>query len=180
MSDDESSVGHPGQQPDGTSGSSVDAYFNLNPDKFGTMPTGEFLRQAKEYMDVSESYERAKQTLLELDERKKQLEDAARDGGATEQPAEQPAEPVEEHAETHEEQPQEQPAEEHHEEPHEEHHDDNPLEEAIGHAEEHTEQPVEEPVDQPSEPTVEQTDNQSGDHPQISHAEVDLGGGPAL
>lgn len=198
MSDDDSSVGHPEQQPDSTFGSALDAYFNLNPDKFGAMPTGEFLKLAKKYQSVSESYEKTKKELLELDEKKKELEDDARTntavGAPVEQPTEQPAEVTE--APVEEQSPLDhaiQDQEERHEEPVE---TPAPMEAPADHLEtpaeshqESTQPPVEQPPEQQSaeqiaeqeaESLAEPTEQPDDGHPHISHAETDIGAGPAL
>lgn len=192
MSDDDSSVGHPEQQPDGTAGNAIDAYFNLNPDKFHAMPTGEFLQLAKGYQEVSASYDRAKQALLDLDDKKKQLEDEARANDTVEQPVEQPSDAS---AEVPADQPALEQAIKSQEEQAEELAEQTPTEQPPTPTEEHQEEPpVETPVDehyeapgdhidatpeqQPPQPPVEEQPDDG--RPHISHAETDIGAGPAL
>jgi hypothetical protein len=183
MSDDDSSVGHPEHQPDSTFGSALDAYFNLNPEKFGVMPTGEFLKLAKEYQSVSESYEKTKKVLLELDEKKKELEDDARAHSAVGVSAEQLKESQEERssplelaieaAEPHDASPTEQHIEQPDDRPPVEAAPEDPIEQPVEQSEQNApEQPAypEQPVDQPAD----------DGHPHISHAETDIGAGPAL
>lgn len=69
----------------------VHEYFNLNPDRFGAMPTAEFIKHANEYIQINIDLEQAKRTVEELEKRKKQLrEEALNYGEHAGGPADQP------------------------------------------------------------------------------------------